>query len=91
MNGWAVGEYGTVLKLSGGTWSLQPSITNQPLKSLALASGAGWIVGSSGTVLQLGMGAWSQCTYSSAPLYAVATQGTATWAVGPQAHRRELH
>ena len=62
--GWAVGNKGTILRLSGGTWSEFSSPTWKDLYAVALsAPNDGWAVGSTGTVLRLRGGTWSAINY----------------------------
>jgi hypothetical protein len=88
--GWAVGEAGTILHLSGGRWSAVASPTSADLYGVALASAdEGWAVGldvarGHGVMLHLSHGRWSLVPGVATPaLRAVALVAPGEgWAVG---------
>jgi photosystem II stability/assembly factor-like uncharacterized protein len=50
--GWAVGDFGTLLKYNGAAWSKINSPTTQVLRSLFMINqSSGWAVGDSGVIL----------------------------------------
>jgi photosystem II stability/assembly factor-like uncharacterized protein len=58
--GWAVGDKGTILHFSGGSWGIISSPVTNTLRSLfMLGSTNGWAVGDGGTILRYqGAGQW---------------------------------
>ena len=64
MNGWAVGEMGTIMHWNGHIWTNTTSPTTEDLYSLDfLCSNDGWAVGAHGTILHFDGVSWNN--YSS--------------------------
>jgi photosystem II stability/assembly factor-like uncharacterized protein len=87
--GWAVGNYGAILRTEDGghSWQLQPSGTNEHLLSVTFATPqSGWVVGWSGTILHTENGglSWrSQASGTNQHLLSVAfATRESGWAVG---------
>jgi len=85
--GWIVGEEGTILHYTGGSWQLVASgLTTEDLVSVAAVSSTeAWAVGGNGTILHYTGGAWQ--TFTPSPTantlrsVAMVSQGEG-WAVG---------
>ena len=58
-HGWAVGDYGTVIKYENGKWNLIPKMTTQNLNSVSfLDSSNGYIVGDYGLIFHYDGAKW---------------------------------
>jgi predicted secreted protein with PEFG-CTERM motif len=58
-DGWAVGDYGTVIRWNGTAWSYVASPTTLPLYSVYMVSADdGWAVGYGGTIIRWNGTAW---------------------------------
>jgi photosystem II stability/assembly factor-like uncharacterized protein len=87
--GWAVGEYGTILKTTnGGTnWTTYTSGTIASLWSVHFTdNNTGWVVGSVGTIIKTTNGGTNWTAQSSGNTYSLFsvhfTDNTTGWAVG---------
>ena len=84
--GWAVGEAGTILHYTGGSWQSVTSPTTKNLYSVAMVSGSeGWAIGDSGTILHYTGDSWHGGVTSptTVPLSSVAmVSASQGWAVG---------
>ncbi len=86
VDGWAVGNAGTIVRWDGTGWTLTTSPTANLLGSVSAATNTdAWAVGASGTIVRWNGTAWSYETspYPSSALYGVhAYAATNVWAVG---------
>ncbi|MFN8473286.1 MAG: carboxypeptidase regulatory-like domain-containing protein [Anaerolineae bacterium] len=82
--GWAVGDFGEILRLSGGAWTSVSSPTRTNLNAVAFsAPGDGWAVGDGGLIVRLKGGAFEAASPTSSSLYAIALSGPDEgWAAG---------
>ena len=84
-DGWAVGQYGTIIRWDGTDWSNETSPTAEHLYSVYMVSASdGWAVGDDGTIIHWNGTEWSNVTsptmYYLGSLFMVSSSDG--WAVG---------
>jgi hypothetical protein len=84
IDGWAVGDLGTIIHWDGSSWSTVTSPTDENLLSVDMGFGYGWAVGDDGTIVRLNGSSWSTVTSPTEnQLYSVdMVSGIDAWAVG---------
>jgi photosystem II stability/assembly factor-like uncharacterized protein len=85
IDGWAVGENGTILRWDGSTWTTTASSTGFALSSVDMVSTTdGWAVGAGGTILHWNGGTWTAVASPTTEILFSVAMVTATdgWAVG---------